>query len=182
MKRAIVDVDGTLWNFHKPLHVQLHRLYDFPNVPTSKITHWNWYFDYGITKSQFYKAVDIVHRSQRHYEPFKGVQQLFSHLDDAGYEVVIASHRRPQIAHILAQWIAEYDMCPYSALYAGPDKSQFFRRGDLLIDDAPHTIEDGLSLGMDVMYLEWPWNKGLGGFRFGTLMDMVDMLRNGRLV
>ena len=181
MKRAMVDVDGTLWNFHKPLHVQLHRLYDFPNVPTDKITHWNWYFDYGISKSQFYKAVDMVHKNQDRHPPYAGAIKLLRTLDELGYEVIVASHRRPQIAHILARWLEKNMIYPYSTLYAGPDKSQFFRRGDLLIDDAPHTIENGLALGMDVMYLEWPWNTGLGGFRFGTLHDIVETLRNGHI-
>jgi len=181
MRRAVVDVDGTLWNFHKPLHVQLHRLYDFPNVSTDKITHWNWYFDYGITKSQFYKAVDIVHRNQNQHSPYLGVRELFTTLDDLGYEVIVASHRSAQIAHHLTKWLNNHWIYPYSMVYAGPDKSQFFRRGDLLIDDAPHTIEDGLSLGMDVMYLEWPWNTDLGGLRVGTLLDITEVLRNGHL-
>ena len=176
MKRAIVDVDGTLYNFHKPLHVRLHELYDFPIVHTSEITHWDWYFDYGITKKEFYKAVDDIHNRQLEFEPFMNAYELFAALDYMKFEVFVASHRSLQSADILSVWLWENALGPYTAVYAGPNKKQFFRTGDVLIDDAPHTIDYGCDLGMDVIYTAWPWNKGRPGERVSDLADVIHYL------
>ena len=172
--RCILDVDGILWDFHTPLHVRLHELYDFPDMEP---TCWDWYKAWGITDKQFYKAVDDVHAQQIMYRPLDGAYSLFKTLNDCGFEVFVASHRRTQTAHKLAAWLNSHHLQPYSALYCGPSKKQFFRTGDLLIDDAPHTIELGCDLGMDVVYLEWPWNKDLPGERLPELWHVVEYIK-----
>ena len=174
MKRCILDVDGTLFDFHRPLHKRLHELYDFPET---EATRWNWYKDAGITDKQFYKAVDDIHAQQMLYNPYNGAYALFRALDTLGFEIFVASHRRSQTAQILAEWLARSWLQPYSALYVGPSKKQFFRTGDLLIDDAPHTIQLGCDMGMDVVYLAWPWNRDLPGERLPELWNIVEYIR-----
>jgi len=173
-RRCILDVDGTLFDFHTPLHRRLHELYDFPEADT---TSWDWYRAWGITDKQFYKAVGDVHAQQMQYSPFNGALALFLQLDKLGFEVFVASHRKPQSADLLATWLNANYLEPYSALYTGPAKKQFFRTGDLLIDDAPHTIELGCDMGLDVVYLGWPWNKDLPGERRDELWYIVEYIK-----
>ena len=134
------------------------------------------YFDYGITKKEFYKAVVDVHNNQLAFTPFVYTYELFKLLDRLGFEVFVASHRDAQSAAVLGLWLWEHDLTPYTLLYAGNNKKQFFRTGDVLIDDAPHTIEYGCDLGMDVVYTAWPWNKGYPGERVSDLADVIAYL------
>ena len=173
-RRCILDVDGTLFDFHTPLHRRLHELYDFPDMEPDC---WDWYKVWGITDKQFYKAVDDVHAQQMQYDPFDGALALFRTLDNLGFEVFVASHRKPQVAHKLAWWLNNHWLQPYSALYTGPSKKQFFRTGDLLIDDASHTIELGCDMGLDVVYLGWPWNKNLPGERVAELWHVIEYIK-----
>ena len=82
-----------------------------------------------LRQSQFYKAVHDVHEQQKDYAPFKGAMRLFWTLNDLGFETFVASHRTPQVAGSLSVWLYCNNLLPYSGLYTGPDKKQFFRTG-----------------------------------------------------
>lgn len=172
MKRAIVDVDGTLWDLHKPLHLVLHTLY--PDLPKEPVREWDWYKEH-ITDSQFYAVVNIIHRLQiaDNAEPFVGAEQLFNRLHANKYEIFVASHRKYDTGHLLARWLVRNRLTPFSAVYTGNDKTEFIREGDLVIDDAPKTIEYSLNIGAEVWYIAWPWNEGLGGNRRETLWEII---------
>jgi len=174
MKRAIVDVDGTLWDLSTPLHVKLREQY--PHIPKDvDNSSWEWYEPY-ITKKQFYKVVDETHIEQLYASAYSGSQRLFHELHVRKYEVFVASHRRYDTGPQLAFWLWMQWLVPYSALYCGWDKTEFIRPFDLVIDDAPSTIDFALGQGCRVMYLNWPWNKEQGGEKYDTLVELVENL------
>lgn len=170
MRRAIIDVDGTLWDLHTPLNKLLSELY--PGFPPDLPTSWNYFLDY-ITKEQFYAAVDIVHKSQSEHSPFLGAAYLFSVLTDKNLEIVVASHRAYNTAHTLVEWLNKHDLYPYSTVYTGPDKTRFIRKGDIVIDDAPKTISHAFVEGACVYYLSWPWNERMVGSTHVNLFDLT---------
>ena len=173
MRRAIVDVDGTLWDLHGPLNTLLSKL--FPGFPNELPKDWNYFLSY-ITKDQFFAAVDSVHRSQLQYPPFLGADHLFSLLSQLDLEIVVASHRAYNTAHTLAEWLSVNGLRPYSTLYTGPDKTRFIRKGDIVIDDAPGTIDFALKKGATSYYVSWPWNKDSGGSSHPNLWDLANTL------
>ena len=173
MRRVIVDVDGTLWDLHTPLNKLLAKLY--PGFPPDLPTDWN-YFESYITKDQFYAAVDVVHKTQSDYPAFVGAGYLFNVLSQLDLEIVVASHRAPNTAHLLARWLNENDLEPCSILYTGNDKKPFIRQGDIVIDDAPATIQYALANGASSYYLSWPWNEKEAGSSHANLYELAVML------
>lgn len=171
--RVIVDVDGTLVDFHNPLHKVLRQR--FPDVPKELPTEWNWFSPY-MTTDEFYDACNLVHdRQMRGHKPLKGAYNLFEMLNDHDVEIIVASARHRDMAPKMALWLQRYHLTPYSGLYTGPDKHNLFGMYDVVIDDAPHTIEYAKSVGAIPVYLDWPWNEG-GHKDLGELTYAVSTL------
>ncbi len=160
--KVVVDVDCTLWNFNAPLLQWLNKFY---GMPIEQARDWGWYKKY-ISDKEFYRAVDVVHARQMEYKPFSGAQSFFASLNtNKGIEIWIASHRKLGSAPALASWLEKYDLGPYSGLYTGPNKLQLLSAGDILIDDAPHTVTDAKKMGVQTLVPAWPWNRDIEGWR-----------------
>jgi phosphoglycolate phosphatase-like HAD superfamily hydrolase len=158
MRRVIVDVDGTLVDFHRPLQKYIRQQY--PDVPKELPGEWNWFSPY-MTTEQFYECCDAVHGIQmRSHKPLPGAYGLFEMLNHYDTEIFVASARDKSMAPKMANWLQKYHLTPYSGLYTGPDKHSLFTEGDIVIDDAPHTIEFCKAVGAIPVYLDWPWNEG----------------------
>jgi beta-phosphoglucomutase-like phosphatase (HAD superfamily) len=158
MRRVIVDVDGTLVDFHTPLHRELRKR--FPDVPKGLPKEWNWFGPY-MTTEQFYAACHVVHeRQMRGHKPMKGAFELFKMLNSFDTEIIVASHRRQDMAPQMAQWLNRHHLTPYAGVYAGNNKHPLIEQGCIIIDDAPHTIEYAKSVGATPVWMDWPWNEG----------------------
>jgi beta-phosphoglucomutase-like phosphatase (HAD superfamily) len=114
-----------------------------------------------MTTEQFYECCDAVHGIQmRSHKPLPGAYGLFEMLNHYDTEIFVASARDKSMAPKMANWLQKYHLTPYSGLYTGPDKHNLFTEGDIVIDDAPHTIEFAKAIGAIPVYLDWPWNEG----------------------
>jgi phosphoglycolate phosphatase-like HAD superfamily hydrolase len=174
MRRAIVDVDGTLWDFHRPLHKYLHDKFGTPSELASK---WDWFEDAGLTKSQFYQGVMAIHNEQMYHAPFPGAHHLFRALRDCKFQVIVASHRNHTHGARLAAWLAKYRLGPYAGVYCGPDKKFLIDKDGVLIDDAPATIQYATRLGATCLTLAWPWNENEAALRFDFLTGIAAFIR-----
>ena len=177
MRRAIVDVDGILWDLHTRLIPLMHTLY--PKMPNELPSEWNWFLEY-MTLEQFAAITRMVHSEQIHHPAYPGAAELIKLLDKQNYEIFIASQRDSNTANLLAKWLQKNYLTPYSMVYTGNSKKDFLEPGCLLIDDAPATIKYALTLGCDVHYLDWPWNQGLGGNRWSDLYQLLGAISDGR--
>ena len=177
-KRIIVDVDGTLWDLHTPLIKALSESH--PGFPTEMPTEWNWFQSY-ISNAQFAAMVRRIHDVQYAFRPFDGAAYLFDVLaKHTDLEIFVASHRDRNTASTLSGWLQDNRCYPYSCLYTGPDKLDFLRSGDIIIDDAPKTILNSIALGADVYYLEHPWNAELPGHKAVTLFEIANAIRESK--
>lgn len=159
-RRAVVDVDGTLWNLWLPVRETLLRLgVASESDLLEEAPHWNHHRDAGVSDAVFYQAVHACHAAQIGYPPFEGAFLLFDALNRRGFEVIVASHRKPQTAHLLGKWLRRYGLEPYSGLYTGANKHFLISAGDLVIDDSPDTIIEVQRRGAQSLSLEWAYNR-----------------------
>ena len=159
-KRAILDVDGTLWDLMSPVHRILEIKFD---VVMGTPDRWNYHRDF-VSDEAFYEAVRQAHAEQLKFPPYAGADKLFYALNEAGYEVIVASHRPPQMAEAIANWLRLNDLGPYSGIYCGRDKHFLIQYEDLVIDDRPDTIryanrENAQALSLTYRY-NWPVLNG----------------------
>ena len=76
----------------------------------------------------------------------------------------------------LDHYFPETDGTPaHSKMILAVRKDLVVRRGDILIDDAPHQIEAGRRVGATVFPLERPWNKDVLGRM--TPEEIIDTVR-----
>ena len=176
MNRAIVDVDGTLWDFHTRLGEVLNELYEIPSGLAVKSVEWDWHKKF-ITDEQFFHAVDLVHDDQQSSEPYDHATELFDVLDYCGFETIVASHRRPQRAADLAAWITLHVSDKWSGMYAGNDKKFLIRERNLVIDDNPQTIAYAVAVGAKSYTLKWKWNENTEADRYSNLKIMAQEIK-----
>jgi hypothetical protein len=121
--------------------------------------------------------VERTHRQQYKTEPFEGATELLEALAGAGYQIIIASHRQAGNGIRLARWLDKYLPNIWSGMYSGPDKIFLIDKGDLVIDDSPHTIDEALKIGAEVWTLRWPWNRETKARKFLSLKTMSKAVR-----
>ncbi len=159
-KRAIVDVDGTLWSLTARIRKLAKDMWD---IEMDEPDSWNAHRKH-MTDDEFYILVRAAHASQLYGSPYFGAYSLFDALNKQGYEVIVASHRTPQTAHYLVKWLQHNGLEPYSGVYTGVDKHFLIRPEDLVIDDAPHTIEHVVRMGAKAIGLTYRYNRDILGW------------------
>ena len=173
MRHCILDCDNILWplaSYMQPIFVAKF------GVPAELSSEWNWYKEW-MSEADFYGVVDEAHSRQLEHQPFDGAAELFEALDESGYQIIVASHRNHRAAADLAAWITFNLSDKWSGVYTGPDKHWLIQKGDLVIDDAPHTIAYANSVGAEPWTLIWPWNESSAARKFKNLHDMAAAVR-----
>lgn len=173
MRKCLLDADNTLWGlaaYMRPIFVARF------GMPDRLFRGWDEYKDW-MSDGDFYSAVDEAHAKQLEHQPFDGAAELFEALDESGYQIIIASHRNHRAAADLAAWITFNLSDRWSGVYTGPDKHWLIGKGDLVIDDAPHTIEYANQVGAEPWTLSWPWNENSVARKFRNLQDMAAAVR-----
>jgi len=168
--KAILDVDGILWDFHRPLFNKLSKR--FSGLPKSLPAEWNWFRKY-MTDQEFYDCVFDTHVEQVGYSVFPGTDLLLHVLDEKNIEVMIASNRDSALIYNLSRWLYTNRVAPISGIYAGYDKSFLIERGDLLIDDNPGTIRYASSIRAASLTLKWPWNNEVKDLPYVARFDSL---------
>ncbi len=176
-KKAIVDIDNTLWHFCDALHEKLREVHnDFP--PPDDWTDWDMWERY-CTLEEFLSAVNAVHIEQdnERYLPYAEAEGFLSALKDNGYHITIASHRSPIYETQTATWLQKHNLI-YDELHLSHNKTRLFDESiDVVIDDAPVVLQKAAERGVRATGLLFPWNRAYSnnGFRlFNSLNDVLD--------
>jgi len=182
MKKAIIDVDETLWSFSRAFYdeVVASGIENFP-VP-EEFNYWSIFWEY-LPKDAAFKFFDRVHCKQCDYKPYKEAKHFLQFLKDQGYYIVIASHRDPKYTEELKNWLM---LCalPYDEVHVSFDKTALFNdpEVELVVDDRPETLVRAARAGKIAIGLLKPWNKRCGKLRlFKSLKDIERYLKTGEM-
>ena len=184
-KRAIIDIDNTLWHFCDALYAQLRRVNESFPAPDSW-THWDLWEGY-CTEDDFYNAVNAIHLNQ-HSEsllPYPEAQDFLINLKDNGYHITIASHRSPDYRKQTEKWLEKHGLV-YDELHLSFHKTELFDMStDVVVDDAPQVLEKAVQNGVMAMGLLFPWNRDYadnGFLLFNSLNEILKHILNKDLV
>jgi hypothetical protein len=175
-KKAIIDIDNTLWQFCDIFYLKLKKINnEFP--PIEQWTTFDFWTPY-CTEKDFMTAINAIHQEQDsdRYQPYPESRDFLLSLKDHGYHVVIASHRREETRKPTERWLRRHKL-HYDELHLSFDKTVLFDQAAIVVDDAPHTLEKAMACSAVSAGLLFPWNRSYAGNGFGLFHDLPEVLR-----
>jgi len=124
---------------------------------------------------ELFRAAVVDHRLFRKLAPIPGAAEVLQGLSQDGVHIRIVTHRivlsgaHAITVHDTVEWLDEYGI-PYWDLCFLGRKSDLAL--DLLIDDAPHNVESLRAAGREILVMDQPYNRHVGGPR---AMDWHDV-------
>jgi hypothetical protein len=184
-KRAIVDIDNTLWHFCDALYDQLKKINKTFPAPDNWI---NWDMWEGFCSiDEFLGAVNAVHLNQHsdNHLPYPEAKDFLINLKESGYHITIASHRSPDYRKQTKKWLEKHGLV-YDELHLSFHKTELFDMStDVVVDDSPHVLEKAVDKGVMATGLLFPWNRDYtdNGFRlFSNLNEVLEHILNRALL
>lgn len=177
-KRAIVDIDNTLWQFSDAFYLELKKINENFPTPDRWCTYDIW--EEYCSVEDFITAINTIHHNQNsdRHQPYPESRDFLSSLREQGFHIVIASHRTPETRQPTEQWLARHGLL-YDELHLSLDKTVLFPKADIVVDDSPLTLEKAIESGARGAGLLFPWNGtyASNGFRlFQNLDEVLDYI------
>lgn len=177
MKRAVIDIDNTLWHFCDVLYERLKKVNKAMPSPDNWI-EWDFWEEY-CSKEDFLRAINEIHLNQddeRHL-PYPEARDFLAALKEHNFYIVIASHRAPESIGQTHRWLVKHDLT-CDELHLSSNKTVLFdEKCHIVVDDAPFVLEEAVKSGVIASGLLFPWNKNNmnNGYRLFTSLN--DVLR-----
>ncbi|NWF52078.1 MAG: hypothetical protein HXY47_03245 [Nitrospirae bacterium] len=173
MKKIIVDIDNTLWDFAFVFYERLKKI--APAIPSTDLWDWDFYKNY-ISIDDLHSVIDGIHRDQDLFQPFPSAKWFLESLSDKGYSLIIASHRRDNFRKATEHFFLKHNL-PYHELHLCHDKTILFDGSCCaLVDDAPILLDKARQKGIICTGLRYPWNKHTEHPLFNSLEDVLNFL------
>jgi 5' nucleotidase, deoxy (Pyrimidine), cytosolic type C protein (NT5C) len=174
-KRAIIDIDNTLWQFCDVFYEELKKINE--NFPAPEHwSHWDFWEGY-CTMQEFYGAVGAIHLRQDSddFNPYPEARGFLSALKQNGYHITIASHRSREFMTQTENWLKRHGLV-YDDIDLSHDKIRLFDTfTNVVVDDSPGVLEKALESGALATGLLFPWNRDYRdkGFRLCGNLDEI---------
>jgi len=110
LKKAVVDIDNTLWHFCGPLYEGLKKINPaFP--PPEFWIDWNFWMRY-CSEDEFMGVIHEIHLNQDDDMnlPYSEAGDFLLRLKENGFHIVIASHRRTESLARTRRWLLKHDL------------------------------------------------------------------------
>jgi hypothetical protein len=177
MKKAVIDIDNTLWHFCDVLYERLKRINNVMPSPDNWV-EWDFWEEY-CSREDFIKAINEIHLIQddeRHL-PYPEARDFLATLKEHNFHIVIASHRTPESIEQTHSWLVKHDLI-FDELHLSSNKTVLFdEKCHIVVDDAPFVLEEAVKSGVIASGLLFPWNRSNihNGYRLFTSLN--DVLR-----
>lgn len=176
-KKAIIDIDNTLWHFCGVLYERLKEL----NSDMPSPEHWNdWYlWSNYCSEEDFFKAIHSIHLKQDddRYLPYPEAKDFLSTLKQHKLHIIIASHRTQESLEQTHRWLIKHDLM-FDDLHVSSDKTVLFDETcHIVVDDSPYTLEKALNKGIIATGLSFPWNRNHKNNGFKLFNNLNEILQ-----
>jgi hypothetical protein len=180
-KKAIIDIDNTLWHFCDMLFEQLQKINrSFPS-PDGWID-WD-FWQHFCSEEEFITAINNVHFNQdddRHI-PYPAAKQFLQTLKDEGFHITIASRRSEGSRIATKRWLHKHEL-PFDELHISFNKTALFEADYcVVVDDSPKVLEKAKQRGLMHTGLLFPWNRLYsenGYLLFNSLDEILQFILN----
>jgi len=159
VRKAVIDIDNTLWHFCDLLYERL-RMINKVMPPPEQWAEWDFWEGYCSLK-EFMEAINDIHLNQdeERHRPYPEAKGFLSALREHGFSIVLASHRIPESRKQTERWLGKHDLI-YDELHLSFNKTVLFDdHCRIVVDDAPHVLEKAREKGARSAGLLFPWNR-----------------------
>ena len=174
MKKIIVDIDNTLWNFASVLHERMRKVNSAVILPSE----WD---DFDFWKSYmpartFYSIIKSIHVDQEQFLPYQDAQSFLISLKELDIHIIIASHREKGTLDATVNWLNHHNLV-FDEIHLSYDKTVLFDDCWAVVDDSPFTLEKAASAGIIGTGLKMPWNEHKDYTLFHNLIEVLHFLK-----
>ena len=174
MKKIIVDIDNTLWDFAPVLYEHIRKIN--PGMPPpAEWRQWDFWRPY-LSSQQLYTAIRDIHMDQDLYPVYPDAATFLASLKDLRLFIVIASHREKGTLEATTRWLMKHSL-RFDEVHLSHDKSVLFGDSWAVIDDSPVTLGKAAQFGIVRAGLRTPWNKEDDHPLFDNLTGVLEYLR-----
>ena len=160
--RLAIDIDSTLHPYWDQLAAVAQKRF---GVDLPYETQYTWGID-RLEPAQLKACVKETHTPEHVLtaRPYPGAVETITAWHGQGHFIHITSHRDADAHPHTSEWLTNIGL-PHDELYCSDDKiARCVEIGiDVLIDDAPSTLERARELGIVAATLEHPWNRDIPG-------------------
>lgn len=178
LKKAVIDIDNTLWHFCDILYEQL-KVID-PAVPgPDHWVDWDFWMRY-CSEDEFWAAINRIHLNQDDdaHLPYGEAGEFLETLKNNNFHIVIASHRTTESYIQTKRWLIKYDLI-FDELHCTSDKTLLFDEFcHIVVDDSPFVLEKASEKGIKASGLVFPWNRASMQNGFQLFTNLNEILRH----
>jgi hypothetical protein len=174
VKKIIVDIDNTLWDFASVLHERMKRIN--PDVVSRLEWHLFDFWKSYVTPKEFYAVIKSIHMDQEQFLPYPDAREFLSSLKELDLHIIIASHREKGTRGVTTTWLNQNNLV-FDELHLSNDKTVLFNNCWAVVDDSQFTLEKAAKVGIIVTGLKMPWNKGVDYPLFNNLIEVFKYLK-----
>jgi hypothetical protein len=175
-KKAVIDIDNTLWHFCDVLFERLQKINEaFP--PPDAWIDWDFWERY-CSKEEFLAAIEDIHLNQdddRHL-PYPQARYFLATLKEHDFHITIASHRTTESIEQTRSWLMKHELL-FDEIHLSYDKTVLIDGTcDAVVDDAPHILETAAERGVAAAGLLFPWNCNTRSNGYTLCRDLQETL------
>jgi len=174
VKKVIVDIDNTLWNFASVLYERMKKANPdiIPLIEWNKFDFWKYY----MSARTFYSIIKGIHLDQKQFTPFSDAQPFLTSLKEMGIHIIIASHREKGTLDATVNWLKSNGLI-FDEIHLSYDKTVLFDDCWAIIDDSPFILEKAAGAGVIATGLKMPWNEHEDYPLFHNLPEVLHYLK-----
>ena len=142
--------------------------------PPSQWRSWEFWRSY-IGPERIYDLLYDIHLEQENFAPYADAAPFLASLKEAGFYIIVASHRRPGTLGATESWLQKNGLV-YDQVHLSYDKTVLFTECWGIVDDSPVTLEKAKMAGIVRTGLVNPWNEQEDHPLFDSLTQILSYL------
>ena len=175
MRKIIIDIDDTLWDFISVFYKRMEKAYPDIDIPAD--WHELLFWMRHASPETLPNAVSImrnIHREDQ-FSPFPEAKYFLTSLKDRGFHITIASHRDQEASDATTKWLVQNDLI-FDDLHLSKDKTVLFDNCWAVVDDSPIILRKAQKAGVIGVGLKTLWNEKEDCLLFNDLLEILQYL------
>ena len=176
MRKIIIDIDDTLWDFIGVFYKRMKRAYPDAVLPVDwrDLLFWMRH----SSPETLPAAVSImrgIHMDQDEFCPFPEAPYFLTSLKDRGFHITIASHRDKEATEATMRSLIKHNLI-FDDLHLSKDKTVLFDDCWAVVDDSPIILKKAQKAGIIGVGLKTLWNEKEDCLLFNDLTEILRYL------